>query len=548
MHALCRDMWLAHGVPPTQTVRVGLPNMVVQNVVKKNEYRDSVMLMKASEALRSAQGVLNAALMMGTEANKGLLRNGGLLTEDGESAAANDLILAVQAADEQTLQQALRQAEELLASRGHSAGATAFRLLDSAIRAMPDANLAIISIPGKFAGREARQALEQGLHVFLFSDHVPLQEEIELKTLAQRRGLLVMGPGCGTAIINHVGLGFANVVRPGPIGIVAASGTGLQEVCVLIHRRGSGISQAIGVGGRDLSDDVGGMTTLQGLQALDADEETRVIVLLSKPPSPQTAEKVLRKATQCRKPVVVNFLGMESKQSRPHLVFTRTLEDAALQAVALLGDASHVLDEPTAIEGDLEQKVALEVTRFAPQQRYVRGLFSGGTLCYESMLVLRDDVGDVYSNAPLQPSLKLHDVGVSQAHTLIDMGTEDFTQGRAHPMIDPSLRQARILQEAGDPEVAVLLLDVVLGYGSHPDPAGALAGAISEARARVSKRGGNLSVVAEVCGTDQDPQNLALQEERLRQAGALVVPSNAQAARLAGALVRRIALQKGGVA
>jgi len=482
-------------------------------------------------------GVVQAALMMGTDANKGVLQSAGLLTEEGQQAHAGDLIVAIQAVDGQALEGALRRVEEVLASPASRPGAGSTRSVDSAVKAMPEANLAVISVPGRFAAREARKALEHGLHVFLFSDNVPLEEEVELKRMAEKRGLLVMGPECGTSIINHVGIGFANGIRSGSIGIIAASGTGLQEVSVLIHREGLGISQAIGVGGRDLSHEVGGISTLHALELLDADAETKVIVLLSKLPAPSAMEAVLKKVADCGKPVVVSFLGRDPGWvSQPNARLADNLEEAAMMAVAAAREDDYQSLSFSVSDVAIDDHVAREVREWAPEQKHIRGLFSGGTLCYEAMWILQDYVGDVWSNTPLRDTLQLSDVNTSYCHTLIDMGAENFTHGRPHPMIDPRLRQDRILREAQDAEVAVLLLDVVLGYGSHSDPAGALTGAIARARAQAAERGGHLTVVASVCGTDQDSQGLAVQEERLQKAGVIVMPSNAQAARLAGSM------------
>jgi len=515
--------------------------MPVRNLVRRNEYRDSVILMKASEHLRAVEGVVEAALMMGTSANRRILSRIGLLSGEGRSAQPDDLIIAVEAVDEKALVRAFSRVDELLASQGTTIGKPAFRLLDSAVKAMPDANLAIISVPGRFAAREARKALEYGLHVFLFSDDVPIEMEVELKTMAKQQGLLVMGPECGTAIINNACIGFANAVRRGPVGIVGASGTGIQEVSVLIHRQGSGISQAIGVGGRDLSDEVGGISMLQALDALEQDALTEVIVLLSKPPSLQVMEEVLNRASRCVKPVIVSFLGATSGEiSQIGVMPAVTLEEAALRAVAVVMGDTYQESESALLQTGIKELIDRELKRFSPGQKYVRGLFSGGTLCYEAMLILQEYVGAVHSNVPLSAEFALVDAYTSHAHTVIDMGDKGFTQGHPHPMIDPWLRKARILQEAQDREVAVLLLDIVLGYGSHPDPAGALVGFIVEAKAQVSERGGHLSVVASVCGTEQDVQNLAVQEEQLREAGVIVMPSNAQASRLAGLIASAV--------
>jgi len=509
----------------------------VANRIRRNEYRDSVILMKASEELQATAGVMQAALMMGTDANKGVLNSAGLLTDEGQQARAGDLIVAIQAVDAQALENALSRVEKALESPTGRPGLGSTRSVDSAIKAMPDANLAVISVPGRFAAREARKALQHGLHVFLFSDNVPLEEEVELKSMAERRGLLVMGPECGTSIINHVGIGFANRIRAGSIGIIAASGTGLQEVSVLIHREGVGISQAIGVGGRDLSHEVGGISTLHALELLDADTETKVIVLLSKLPAPSAMEAVLKRVAKGGKPVVVSFLGRDAwRADQPNARFADNLEEAAMMAVAAVTEDDYQSLSFSVSDAAMDDHVAREVREWAPEQKHIRGLFSGGTLCYEAMWILKDYVGDVWSNIPLRETLRLPDVNTSYCHTLIDMGTDNFTHSRPHPMIDPRLRQDRILREAQDANVAVLLLDVVLGYGSHSDPAGALTGAIAKAKAQATERGGHLTVVASVCGTDQDSQGLTVQEDRLQKAGVIVMPSNAQAARFAGSM------------
>jgi FdrA protein len=335
-----------------------------------------------------------------------------------------------------------------------------------------------------------------------------------------------MGPDCGTAILGGAALGFANKIRSGRIGLVGAAGTGLQEVSTLIHRFGGGITHAIGTGGRDLSAPVGAVTMLQGLRALALDPKTDVIVLVSKPPSPEVAGRVLAAAATCGKPVVVAFLGAvvaPAGQLRGAL----TLEDAAREAVRLaygrVPEAAPMRALP-----------AQEAGRMAPGQRCVRGLYSGGTLCYEALLLLRPLLGPIWSNNPLSPAEALDPVTRSLAHTVIDMGGDAFTQGRLHPMLDPMLRQQRLRHEAGDPEVAVVLLDIVLGYGAHPDPSGAVAPVARDSIEAARRAGRHLAIVASVCGTPDDPQNEAAQREALVEAGVLVEDCNARAARLAG--------------
>jgi len=396
---------------------------------------------------------------------------------------------------------------------------------------LPDANLAVISVPGQFAKREAMRALARGLNVFLFSSNVSREEEVELKNAAKEKRLLLMGPDCGTSIINHKVLGFGNAIREGTIGLVSASGTGLQEVTTLIHKAGLGISQAIGTGGGDLSEQVGGITMIQGLELLEADEQTKVIVLISKPPAPGTMEKVLEVARRCRKPVVVNFLGGGvSPRMLGKLRPANTLDDAARVACELAGL------KPRVAVGIIPREtisIALaEHKKLARSQQYIRGLFSGGTLCYESETVLQPLLGEVFSNAPIKPENKVPGDAPSKKHACIDMGAEEFVEGRAHPMIDFSLRNMRILQEARDSETAVILIDVELGYGSNADPAGQLVPVIQKAKGLAKEAGRHLPVVASVVGTEGDFQGLASQEKALSDAGVLIMPSNAQATRV----------------
>jgi FdrA protein len=503
--------------------------MTVVIEIRKNSYHDSVSLMNLSSKLVGLQGVTEAAAVMGTAQNVVVLRESGLDAPELSRAEPNDLVIAVSAESEEAGREAVEFALESLASGGEEEEAPAQhgRHLRTVRAAASDgANLALISVPGEYAAAEALKTLKAGMHVHLFSDNVPLEQEVELKRFATERGLLVMGPDAGTAIINGVPLAFSNAVRRGNVGMIAAAGTGLQEVTSLVHRLGSGVSQAFGTGGRDLSGPVGGMTTKLALRALQSDEETRVIVLVSKPPDERVADEILDLAAEGEKPVVVCFLGADpvAAESRG-LVAAATLEEAAVAAAAIdLGQEAELAGDPGSIE----------LPTLRPEQRYVRGLYSGGTFCYEALLILRDLVGDVHSNIPLDYSLKLEDSNRSVGHTCVDFGEDEFTKGRPHPMIDFRLRNERIVREAGDPETAVILLDLVLGYGAHEDPAGAILPAISEARRVARADGRELPVVASVCGTDRDPQGLREQEERLRSEGVTVMPSNARAAAFTG--------------
>lgn len=496
--------------------------MNIQSEIRKGTYYDSVVLMQLQRALLGLPGVADAGVVMATPANRELLEQSGLLVASAQTANPDDLLIVVKAESEVAAQDALSQVDALLAKR-RSATATEFRprSIEAAAKLLPEAQWALVSVPGRYAAGVAREALSLGKHVFLYSDNVALADEIELKRLAQTQGLLVMGPDCGTAIINGVGLGFANHVRHGSIGLVGASGTGLQTVTSRIHQLGAGVSHAIGTGGRDLKADVGALTAHQALDVLARDADTKVIVLISKPPAPEVATRLLNAAQACGKPVVVNFIGYPPPaRTLGNLHFSTSLSESAEIANQLL------------VRGHLE-----EAQRPAPLTgKYLRGLFSGGTLAYEAMLVLQATLFPLYSNSPITNSQILQDPLHSLAHSIVDMGGDEFTVGRLHPMMDNDLRVRRIKQEAADPDVGLILLDVVLGESAHLNPASELAPAVAEA-----KRDG-LEFVAMVVGTEADPQNMAMQAEQMQAAGCTVFtnPSEALAhvsARFSGAAV-----------
>ncbi len=504
--------------------------------------------MLVAKALLELPGVEDAAVVMGTPANREILAAAGLLTDGAAAARPDDLVIVVRATDGAAGQAALAQADALLAARAVPVAAAVQRpkSLAAAIAAMPDANLVVISVAGRYAAQEARTALERGLHVLLFSDNVPLAEEIELKQLAVARGLLCMGPDAGTAIINGVALGFANAVPRGRVGLVSASGTGLQGVTCGLARRGVGVSQAIGVGGRDLSEAVGGPMMLAGLRALQEDPETDVIVLISKPPAPTVAARVLAQVKVSAKPTVVCFLGADPLPIEAACGFHVTdLTQAAVAAAALARG-----EKPEDALARLEQEsraliplAAAEQKKLQPGQRALRGLFAGGTFCYEAQLILKNLPEPVYSNAALDKSRALgrgETDAIRPYHICLDLGADEFTQGRLHPMIDPTLRNRQIIQAARDPATAVILLDIVLGYGAHPDPAAAAAEAIHEAQRVAAAAGRHITFIASVCGTEADPQSLSRQAATLREAGALVLPDNAAAARLAGLITQAL--------
>jgi FdrA protein len=483
--------------------------------------------MRITGQLNAKPGV-TAALVMGTQANKSLLREASMLTEAGEAVGPNDLLIAIRAVPDE-VRALLAEAERELSSPGieDSIGrveTSSPRTLLQAAAALPRANLALISTPGAYAAAEALKALSRGLHVFMFSDNVSPDAELMIKREAARRGLLMMGPDCGTAIIDGAPLGFANVVRRGDIGLIGASGTGLQEVSCLIDRAGCGISQVIGVGSHDMTAEIGSSTTLLALDLLSADPLTRVIGLISKPPAASEARRILARAAGCGKPVVAAFLGCNVEVDTPAVVTVSTLEEAANQAVALscggVPQAALQLD-PDPI-----------VRQLAPGRRQIRALFTGGTFAEEAKLILGAVSETVaapgFGEVPVLPAGDL----------VLDVGADQFTVGRPHPMMDPTLRTGLVSAAARAADTAVVLFDVVIGYGAAEEPTASLIAIIDAAR-RAADRGP--AFIAFVCGTEADPQGLTRQESALVEAGVIVAPSSTAAARLARAVSIRVA-------
>ena len=506
--------------------------------IKKNRYLDSVFLMAVARRIGEQPGIEDAAAVMGSAANKLALIKMGFDEASLADAEPNDLVVAL-AGEGEAVSGILADIEQwLVRPKSALSGAMALSLED-AWKQQEMSNLAVISIPGEYAASEAHAALDHGMNVFLFSDHVSVEDELSLKSKASDADLIVMGPDCGTAIIAATGIGFANVVRSGSIGVVASSGTGLQEFTSLVHRSGAGISHGFGTGGRDLSDAVGGISTLTAIDALENDPATEVIAVVSKPPGQATLEQIVQRLNRCSKPVAACFLGLESgnRPSTARFEISGTLDDVVAASLQLAGKTSGstgLLSPPKTAE--LLEK---EVERMSADQLYVRGLFAGGTFCYQAQQVMRDGGIAVHSNAPLEGMKKLDDANASIENTIVDMGADEFTIGVPHPMIDATNRRERILTEAEDSKVAVLLLDFILGYNASPDPVGDLADAIIEAKQHCEAEGRYLSVVASICGTDEDPQELEKQEQLLRGAGVVVFPSNAQASQFARDIVRK---------
>lgn len=514
---------------------------MIKTIVKKNNYLDSIFLMKASKEVMHVEGVKNAVVVMGTDMNKTVLEEFGGLSEEALGAAPNDLIISVDSEDEKAAEKAVDCIHSLLTEKQEKKTEEAKEViasLEQALEQMEESNLVMISLPGEYAAMEARYALQKGKHVFIFSD-LPIEDELELKRIGAENNLLVMGPGAGTAVIDGVSIGLMSKVRRGTIGIVAASGSGLQEVAVLVHQMGFGISQAIGTGGRDLSKDVGGSMMLRGIRLLDKDNDTKVIVLISKPPHPETMEKIFTEIKRVEKPVVIFFLGGDTEQIKESEAYApATLEEAARMACDLAqGKEVKMQDYIKMCKDELQEIAKKEKSRMNSQQKYLRGLFCGGTHSEEAVTLLQDFVPQLHSNIRFGKSELLVNRHISIGNSLVDMGDEEFTKGRPHPVMDPEILNDRLLQEGSDPETAVILLDILLGHAVHPDPVGCIEETIRKIQALTQQEGRYVSVIASICGTDMDPQNYAEQERRLKELGVHIERSNSRAAMLAGMIV-----------
>ena len=490
--------------------------MVLKNILKENCYYDSVTLMLISSSLKEIEGVEDAAVMMTTEMNINILDAAGLLLPEYKKVSANSMLIAVKSL-EGLDEKVVEIIENKLNEKNKNSGI---------IRSK--------TIPGRYAKNEVMNLLKKGVHVMLFSDNVTIEDELELKEFAVSKELLMMGPDCGTAIINGIPLGFANVVNRGNIGMVAASGTGLQEVSAIISNNGGGISQALGTGGRDLKEKIGGLMMMQCLETLESDESSEIITVVSKPAAPIVAEKIINQLLKSSKKSVYCVLGgNESKVIQDKIHVVSTLEEAAIKSLELVGVSVDSKDLNT------EEKIVNEEVALLKKNNsanYVRGLFSGGTLCYEAMLIY----GDCYSNITSNKDFQLVDVEVSFEDTLIDMGEDYFTDGRPHPMINQSLRLERLKNEINDTSVGVILLDSVLGYGSNMNTTKELADIIASAKKDLLKENRHITFISSICGTEEDPQKRSEQIKYLKEAGVIVFDTNAQAASMAFAIVAQL--------
>ncbi|MGI6634639.1 MAG: acyl-CoA synthetase FdrA [Christensenellales bacterium] len=514
--------------------------MVIRNYVEKEKYYDSLFLMNLSAALSGIDGINNISVGMGTPLNKDTIQELGLLLDEGRAATSNDLIIAISATAQKTADDAYAAFLKMLGAQSSTKGDKEYRTLDMMARTVKDRNLAVISLAGQYAAAEAEKALNMGMDVFMFSDNVPIEQEIRLKTLAREKGLLMMGPDCGLSFINGIAIGLCSKVRRGNIGIAAACGSGMQEVMNMIHREGYGVSHAIGVGGRDLSEQVGGITMLQSIDILENDPDTTVIVLISKPPAKEVAKKILKKVGQCTKPVVTQFIHCDASLAKAGCAIpSDSFETTAKTAIALSQNETYVPEKEEVRFERLALLAEKEALQMAPCQRYLRGLYCGGSMAEEALIFVERVLGPLYGNIAFTKAYMLKDPHKSQSDCVVDIGAETFTLGKPHVAIDPAPRIRRFLQEAKDPETAVILMDFLLGYSLCDDPAGLMVPAIREGIAAAREEGRHLCVIASICGSDLDPQGFESQLHKLLEAGVIVMDNNGQASRLAAAIIQK---------
>lgn len=504
--------------------------------IEKGKYIDSLETLYASSVLMDQEGITAGFVGVGTAPFKDTVISSGLNTPDLDSATGNDLVIIADCSNKAAFDTAVAAVLASFEVEASVQAEESFVSTKAAVQKHPEINLCSVSVPGEYAYGEVKKALNAGLHCVVFSNNVPLEQEREMKLLAREKGLLCMGPDCGVANINGAALVLSSINNRGPFGIVGASGTGIQHVAAILHEAGSGVSQTIGTGGNDCKDAVGGIMMLMGIDAMEADPETRYLALISRKPGDTVLPKLLERIKTCKKPVVALFMGCDRAQVEASgAIYASSLDDCAIQCLKLIG--THY---PLATEDELVTLAAEEVKKYAPEQKYLRGLYTGGTYMDEAANAMIPRIGTIWSNCPIQPEWKLEDSYVSRENACVDYGEEEFTLGRPHPAIDPSIRKPAILREAMDPEVAVILLDFILTPPGHMDPTGFVIDDIKMAQQMAESEGRHITFIASVLGTTADFQDKNKQERQLRDAGVIVCQTNYRAAVLASEIIRQI--------
>ena len=501
--------------------------------IEKNKYVDSLETLFTTGVLNDQKGIEIGYVNMANKAMKEALKAEEMLTPEIEALSDSDFVIAAKCDSQASFDNALAVISRDIHGEKKESKKTYSSTVD-ALSAHKEANLCSIAVPGEYALEEVTKALNLGLHCVVFSNNVPLEDERKMKELAREKGLLCMGPDCGVANINGSALVLASINNRGPFGICGATGTGIQHVAAILHECGTGVSQTIGTGGNDLKEKVGGIMMQMGIDALEADSETKYIILISRKPADSVLEPLYQKIEKCTKPVVVFFMG-EDKETveKRGGIYASNLDDCAEKALNLIGKTFKK-------ETDEEiREIAKKACENRPSsQRYLRGLYTGGTYMDEAMRAMTGVIGDIYSNAPLEERLRLSDSTVTKENSCIDYGEEEFTQGRPHPAIDPSIRKPFILKEAMDKEVAVIILDFILTPPGHMDPCGYVLDDVKKAMEEAEKEGRKLVVIGVVLGTDADLQNKSEQVTKMKDAGVIMAKTNYSAALIASEIVR----------
>lgn len=499
---------------------------MLKTIIQKGSYHDSVVLMLLTNKISTMEGVDKVSIMMATPANKDIFKQSGMATPELLEAGANDMAIVLEI-KEDIIDKVLEETETFFknqsaksSKKGENDTADSW---EKAMEKLPDANLAVISIPGIYAASEADRALDENLNVFMFSDNVTIEDEQRLKEKAHKKGLLVMGPDCGTGIIKGVPVAFTNNVTPGKIGIVGASGTGIQEITTIIDRLGGGVTNAIGTGGRDLSEKIGAITMMDSINAMEEDKDTEVVIVISKPPAEKVRNQVVERLRHFKKPVVTLFLGEKPEVHEENFYHAYTLDEAARIAVRLLRNES--------VHGD-KFKVNVDKTFCPKEKKTIKGYYSGGTLAAEAAMMIRDTL-DLSVPLGKQAGYMLN----TEGHIVVDLGDDVYTQGKPHPMIDPTKRVECMKEAAKDSSTGVILFDIVLGYGSHEDMAGALLPAIKELQEKAKQENRDLYFVTTICGTRKDYQGYDKQRKIMEDAGVIVCESNKQAVEISVTLI-----------
>ncbi|MDD2980269.1 MAG: acyl-CoA synthetase FdrA [Hespellia sp.] len=500
---------------------------MLKTIVKKGSYHDSVVLMLLTNQISTIEGVKKVSIMMATPANKDIYKQSGLSTDELLEATANDMVVVADVDDDSLLDTIMAEVDEFFKKQSNnnqkSGGAESVKSWERALDTVPDANLAVISIPGAYAALEAERALDEGLNVFMFSDNVTVEDELKIKQKAHEKGLSVMGPDCGTGIIQGVPIAFTNSVAPGPIGIIGASGTGIQELTTIIDRLGEGVKNAIGTGGRDLSSYVGGITMMDMIEAMESDDSVKVLIIISKPPAKDVRDRISARLSNFKKPVITLFLGEKPEYHEENFYHAYTLDEAARMAVGLVRGKD-------AVEAAKEPSVDVDRSGFftADEKKTIKAYYSGGTLAGEAAMLIKDAL-----DLKIPPEKAEGFMLKTDGHIVVDLGDDEYTQGKPHPMIDPAKRIECMQEALDDEDTGVILLDIMLGYGSHEDMAGVLLPSITELRDKAQAEGRKVFFVATVCGTRRDFQGYDEAVNKLKEAGVIVCETNKLAVRTA---------------